>query len=182
LCTLDGNENFKSVQAFRDFWEDVLGDPKLASLRRGLLFVEQPFHRDLALSDEIGAMAERWPARPPIKARAVAPRQACRATLERSRFKAKVLGGQGRGGKSTKTGRAGSFQGKLRARGEAAIVTWGLVVGKNFVVYAVYLGQETALLTPDRFCDTWPLPPERGGWVVCAPPSIGISVGHGSPP
>lgn len=66
LCTLDGNENFKSVQAFRDFWEDVLGDPKLASLRRGLLFVEQPFHRDLALSDEIGAMAERWPARPPI--------------------------------------------------------------------------------------------------------------------
>ncbi len=66
VCTIDGNENFKSVQAFRDFWESVLGDPHLASLRRGLLFVEQPFHRDLALSDEIGALAEHWPERPPI--------------------------------------------------------------------------------------------------------------------
>lgn len=66
VCTIDGNEGFKSVAAFRTFWESVIGNPKLETLRRGLLFVEQPFHRDLALSDEIGALASQWPARPPI--------------------------------------------------------------------------------------------------------------------
>ncbi|MBE7540231.1 MAG: hypothetical protein HS122_17695 [Opitutaceae bacterium] len=66
VCTLDGNEGFKSVDAFRTFWEGVIGEPRLEPLRRGLLFVEQPFHRDLALSDEIGALVERWPGRPPI--------------------------------------------------------------------------------------------------------------------
>ncbi|HRP06655.1 MAG TPA: hypothetical protein PLV87_17210, partial [Opitutaceae bacterium] len=57
VCTLDGNEGFKSVDAFRTFWEGVVGESRLEPLRRGLLFVEQPFHRDLALSDEIGALA-----------------------------------------------------------------------------------------------------------------------------
>lgn len=66
VCTLDGNEGFKSVDAFRTFWEGVVGESRLEPLRRGLLFVEQPFHRDLALSDEIGALASRWPGRPPI--------------------------------------------------------------------------------------------------------------------
>jgi len=66
VCTIDGNEGFKSVAAFRSFWESVLGDPKLESMRRGLLFVEQPFHRDIALSDEIGALFTQWPQRPPI--------------------------------------------------------------------------------------------------------------------
>ncbi|MBP8255797.1 MAG: hypothetical protein KAX37_00640 [Opitutaceae bacterium] len=66
VCTLDGNEGFKSVDAFRTFWEGVVSEPKLEPLRRGLLFVEQPFHRDLALSDEIGALASSWPGRPPI--------------------------------------------------------------------------------------------------------------------
>lgn len=65
-CTIDGNENFHSVAAFRTFWEGVRADPALEPLRRGLLFIEQPFHRDLALSDEIGALAAGWPDRPPI--------------------------------------------------------------------------------------------------------------------
>lgn len=65
-CTIDGNENFHSVAAFRDFWTAVEADPQLQPLRRGLMFIEQPFHRDLALSDDIGALASQWPDRPPI--------------------------------------------------------------------------------------------------------------------
>lgn len=65
-CTLDGNEGFHTVAQFREFWAEVAADPPLAPLRSALLFVEQPFHRDLALSDAIGVIATAWPERPPI--------------------------------------------------------------------------------------------------------------------
>jgi hypothetical protein len=65
-CTLDGNENFPDLAGFKDFWSQFSADPSLAEMRSRLLFVEQPFHRAVALTPEIGAMAERWPSRPPI--------------------------------------------------------------------------------------------------------------------
>jgi L-alanine-DL-glutamate epimerase-like enolase superfamily enzyme len=65
-CSLDGNEAFHSVEAFRRFWDGVCAEPALADLRRRLMFVEQPFHRDIALSGAIGALAAGWPDRPPI--------------------------------------------------------------------------------------------------------------------
>jgi hypothetical protein len=65
-CSLDGNEAFHSVEAFRAFWDGVCADPALADLRRRLMFVEQPFHRDIALSGAIGVLAAGWPDRPRI--------------------------------------------------------------------------------------------------------------------
>ncbi len=65
-CSLDGNEAFRTVAGFRAFWGDVCDDPSLAALRQRLMFVEQPFHRDIALGAEIGALASDWPERPPI--------------------------------------------------------------------------------------------------------------------
>lgn len=65
-CSLDGNEGFRTVAEFRAFWDEVAADPSLAQLRSGLMFVEQPFHRAVALNDEIGALASDWAAHPPI--------------------------------------------------------------------------------------------------------------------
>ena len=65
-CSLDGNEAFHSVAAFKAFWKDVCGDPALAELRRRLMFIEQPFHRDIVLSAAIGGLATELPDRPPI--------------------------------------------------------------------------------------------------------------------
>ena len=63
--TLDGNENFKSAEEYRAFWSEVSADPNLAGLLAGLLFVEQPIHRDSALGSETRQVFARWPDRPP---------------------------------------------------------------------------------------------------------------------
>jgi len=48
--TLDGNEQFASADAFAGFMEAVRADPMLDTLRRAILFVEQPIERKAALS------------------------------------------------------------------------------------------------------------------------------------
>jgi hypothetical protein len=65
-CSLDGNESFRSIAAFRDFWRELTARPSLAEFMRHLLFVEQPFHRSVALGPEFGALAHDWSDRPPI--------------------------------------------------------------------------------------------------------------------
>ncbi|MGR3639189.1 hypothetical protein [Alterinioella nitratireducens] len=47
--TLDGNEQFASVDDFAGFMEAVRRDPDLEALRRAILFVEQPIERGAAL-------------------------------------------------------------------------------------------------------------------------------------
>ncbi|MBI1374700.1 MAG: hypothetical protein GC159_18430 [Phycisphaera sp.] len=64
--TLDGNEAFTSVDAFGAMWEALRRDEQLASLWPRLLFVEQPLHRDVALTDETGAALKAWADRPPM--------------------------------------------------------------------------------------------------------------------
>jgi hypothetical protein len=64
--SVDGNEGFGSVAEFRTFWDEVCHDPALAVIQSRLLFVEQPFHRKIALTDQVGALSEGWPERPPI--------------------------------------------------------------------------------------------------------------------
>lgn len=64
--TLDGNENFRAVAPFRALWEELLADPLIARFLRGLIFVEQPLHRDAALTPETTADLLAWDARPPI--------------------------------------------------------------------------------------------------------------------
>ena len=60
--TLDGNEQFASVDGFREFYEACLGDPQIRGLFEGLLVVEQPLHRDVALQHDLHG----WTDRPPL--------------------------------------------------------------------------------------------------------------------
>jgi hypothetical protein len=66
FVTLDGNENFKSFEAFRDFWRKAAAEPALRELWRRILVVEQPIHRDRALSDDLGPALRAWKERPPL--------------------------------------------------------------------------------------------------------------------
>jgi hypothetical protein len=64
--TLDGNENFHDFAAFRAYWETARAEPALSELWSRVLVVEQPVHRDHALSDAAGDALRAWPDRPPL--------------------------------------------------------------------------------------------------------------------
>ncbi|MBL9134343.1 MAG: hypothetical protein JNK85_00680 [Verrucomicrobiales bacterium] len=65
LWTLDGNEQFPTVAAFREVWERASEDSRLRPLLGCLAAVEQPLHRTLALTGETGDALRRWEGRPP---------------------------------------------------------------------------------------------------------------------
>lgn len=62
---LDGNENFRTIEAFRSFWDEVRNLPELRPFWGHLLFVEQPLHRDVALRPGVANLT-RWPGCPPV--------------------------------------------------------------------------------------------------------------------
>lgn len=62
--TLDGNEQYRSVADFRVLWESLANDPALTGFLARLLFVEQPLHRDAALSETSAAALLAWAERP----------------------------------------------------------------------------------------------------------------------
>lgn len=65
--TLDGNEFFREVQDFQVFWESLQRSDELKRfLRDGLLFVEQPWHREVALSNEVAHALAQWEGKPAI--------------------------------------------------------------------------------------------------------------------
>ena len=64
--TLDGNETYHNVADFRALWEGLHADPGLHSFLQRLIFVEQPFHRDIALNAEVGSALRAWHTRPAI--------------------------------------------------------------------------------------------------------------------
>jgi len=64
FVTLDGNENFKDFEGFREFWQKAVDDAVLRELWRRIIVVEQPVHRDRALSDDSGAALREWSERP----------------------------------------------------------------------------------------------------------------------
>jgi hypothetical protein len=64
--SLDGNESFRDVASFREYFQDLQAEPALQALWGHLLYVEQPWHREVALSPAIGELARAWPGRPPI--------------------------------------------------------------------------------------------------------------------
>jgi hypothetical protein len=51
--TLDGNESFRSLDSFREFWGALHGSPQLRQFLERAMFVEQPFHRDVALDASV---------------------------------------------------------------------------------------------------------------------------------
>ena len=63
--TFDANENFKSAQAYRDFWAKLSAEPTLARFLTRLIFVEQPIHRAEAMGPEVRAAFAAWQDRPP---------------------------------------------------------------------------------------------------------------------
>ena len=64
--TLDGNEQYPNVMAFREHWEQFVKDPILESFLGDshLLFVEQPIHRDFALHESVREEIESWDSGP----------------------------------------------------------------------------------------------------------------------
>lgn len=64
--SLDGNESFKAVEVFRDYVRDLRAGVGDAAFWSKLMFIEQPWHRDVALSPAIGELARAWPDRPPV--------------------------------------------------------------------------------------------------------------------
>ena len=64
--TLDGNEQYSEMAAFRTLWEELATDASLASFMERLIFVEQPLNRQVALDNTTKAEIAAWPDRPPI--------------------------------------------------------------------------------------------------------------------
>ena len=65
--TVDGNEQYDEIAAFRQAWETLRSlRPIRELIDRGLLFVEQPLHRNVALDPTIKAALQQWPDAPPI--------------------------------------------------------------------------------------------------------------------
>lgn len=64
--TLDGNENYRAVAPFRALWEELRSDPAVTRFLEKLIVVEQPLHRDLALSEETAKELLAWHDRPPL--------------------------------------------------------------------------------------------------------------------
>ena len=65
--SLDANEQFSSMDEFREQWLLLQSEPLLCDLfTNALLFVEQPVHREQALSDSTGDSLDRWPDHPPM--------------------------------------------------------------------------------------------------------------------
>ncbi len=65
--SLDGNENYRCMEEFRDHWNGWNQDAVLRKfLTDGLLFVEQPVHRDLALAESVQSELLSWPDAPPL--------------------------------------------------------------------------------------------------------------------
>ncbi|MBQ17542.1 MAG: hypothetical protein CMJ65_10500 [Planctomycetaceae bacterium] len=51
--TLDGNEQFRDLDTFRGYWETLSSQADLGEFLSRLMFVEQPFHRDVALDESV---------------------------------------------------------------------------------------------------------------------------------
>ena len=66
VFSLDGNEQFQSVTAFRDHWNILHAEPELETFFDRLLFIEQPLHRDVALNESLKSEFDQWSDRPAV--------------------------------------------------------------------------------------------------------------------
>jgi L-alanine-DL-glutamate epimerase-like enolase superfamily enzyme len=60
-ATLDGNEQYDSVDGVLALWQAMQAEPRLAALCRAVVFVEQPIKRQAALSQSVAALAAHKP-------------------------------------------------------------------------------------------------------------------------
>ncbi len=61
FCTLDGNEQFQTSEAFAAFWELAKSQPQLDRLTKAVQIVEQPIARANALSVPLGQLGADIP-------------------------------------------------------------------------------------------------------------------------
>jgi len=61
FCTLDGNEQFQTPDAFAAFWENAKAQPQLGRLTNAVRIVEQPIARANALSVPLGQVGADIP-------------------------------------------------------------------------------------------------------------------------
>ncbi|HKB42132.1 MAG TPA: hypothetical protein VKD72_37245 [Gemmataceae bacterium] len=65
--SIDGNEQFRTLGAFQEYWCGIRADDTLHLLLSSrLLFVEQPFHRSVALDPVAVGGLKDWAERPPL--------------------------------------------------------------------------------------------------------------------
>lgn len=63
--TIDGNEQCADMLSVREMWERLRSALGEATMER-LLFIEQPLHRDVTLSEEVRKPLEAWSNHPPV--------------------------------------------------------------------------------------------------------------------
>jgi len=64
--TLDGNEQYKAIGPFKELWASLISNPALKDFLSHLIFVEQPLHRDVAMSHDARKELLAWKDRPPM--------------------------------------------------------------------------------------------------------------------
>ena len=60
-ATLDGNEQYDSVEGIAELWRRMAEEPALTKLVAAILFIEQPIKRSVALSRPVAALAAEKP-------------------------------------------------------------------------------------------------------------------------
>ena len=60
-ATLDGNEQYDSVEGIAELWRRMTETPKLKRLVDAILFIEQPIKRAVALSKSVAPLAQQRP-------------------------------------------------------------------------------------------------------------------------
>jgi hypothetical protein len=64
--SLDGNESFRDVAVFAAYARELMAAEETRALWPHLLYIEQPWHRDVALSPAMAQLDQLWPERPAI--------------------------------------------------------------------------------------------------------------------
>jgi hypothetical protein len=60
-ATLDGNEQYRDLEAITELWRRMGEEPRLTRLQSSILFIEQPIARERALSESVAALSDRVP-------------------------------------------------------------------------------------------------------------------------
>lgn len=66
VVSLDANEQYGTVGAFREQWESLAADPQLAEFFDHLLYVEQPLDRAHAFGEDTRQAFANWDGAPPV--------------------------------------------------------------------------------------------------------------------
>ena len=65
--TMDGNENYATIEHFRNDFEALKATPQLKQFfEQGLMCIEQPLHRDQALDESVRNEIAQWKTAPPL--------------------------------------------------------------------------------------------------------------------